>query len=229
MPEHPVKAFIAEVERRFDAIYSALSDDRLAYKRFDEMPDGKLVESLAGRSANVAAIHGDCIDAASLMPFVADLRDVAPDRAQAAIGAVRLAIANCAMVATTTTPYAPVDPAWNAASAELNSAKVDLLSFRLDKAEIPPKPPVAPFSIDLSTSTAIIANGGASIQLDERAARWLKVLCDHPGKFISTTDLESHDTELIGARTDRLFAKLPRQLKKFIDPQPGKGSRILMA
>jgi len=60
----------------------------------------------------------------------------------------------------------------------------------------------------------------------EQALRWVKVLVEHPGEWISGKELESHDPELIGARTYRLKQHLPKQILDMIDSETGRGSRI---
>ena len=63
----------------------------------------------------------------------------------------------------------------------------------------------------------------------EGVARWLKVLTDRPGSWVSGSELEGIDTELIGARTDRLYRQLPGAIQKLIETKRGRGSRLMVA
>ncbi len=58
------------------------------------------------------------------------------------------------------------------------------------------------------------------------ALRWVKVLADHPGEWISSTGLEKYDPELQNPRTDRWRPYLPEAVLSLIDSETGKGSRI---
>lgn len=58
-----------------------------------------------------------------------------------------------------------------------------------------------------------------------QALRWLKVLTDHPGVWISSADLTRHDSELDGARTSRLWKELPSAVAEHVKTKPGTGSR----
>lgn len=58
-----------------------------------------------------------------------------------------------------------------------------------------------------------------------QALRWLKVLTDHPGVWISSADLACHDSELDGARTSRLVKELPETVALHIERKKGTGSR----
>src|SRR5262249_25479242 len=62
-----------------------------------------------------------------------------------------------------------------------------------------------------------------------QALRWLKVLCDHPGEWIASNELKTYDTDLDGARPDRLKKKLPAPVQSLIDSDTGKGSRLRLA
>lgn len=65
----------------------------------------------------------------------------------------------------------------------------------------------------------------ASVQ----ALRWLAVLAEHHGEWISGGDLESYDAELIAVRTDKLRKQLPDVIAALITSDTGKGSRLSLA
>ena len=62
----------------------------------------------------------------------------------------------------------------------------------------------------------------------DNALRWVKVLADHPGEWISGADLgrKQYDDLLVGCRTDRLRRFLPKKISTLIDSKKGAGSRI---
>jgi hypothetical protein len=63
----------------------------------------------------------------------------------------------------------------------------------------------------------------------QQALRWLKVLADRPGDWISSTHLHLIDPELDGVRTHRLRKYLPEPIADLIESDTGKGSRLTMA
>jgi hypothetical protein len=60
----------------------------------------------------------------------------------------------------------------------------------------------------------------------ERALRWLKVLADRPGEWVSSKGLEGYDPELLQVRTDHLRKYLPAEICSLIDSKTGAGSRL---
>jgi hypothetical protein len=60
----------------------------------------------------------------------------------------------------------------------------------------------------------------------ERALRWVKVLAEHPGEWISAPELSNFDCELTGVRTDRLKKFLPRRIRSLIESDRKRGSRL---
>ena len=58
------------------------------------------------------------------------------------------------------------------------------------------------------------------------ALRWVKVLAEHPGEWISAPELKRHDQELDGVRPDRLKKQLPQELLSLIESDRRKGSRL---
>jgi hypothetical protein len=60
----------------------------------------------------------------------------------------------------------------------------------------------------------------------ERALRWLKILADRPGEWVSSKGLERYDSELLQVRTDHLRKYLPAEICSLIDSQTGAGSRL---
>jgi hypothetical protein len=88
----------------------------------------------------------------------------------------------------------------------------------------PPVPP-ARLTVDLARRTVIL-DGRAHDVKSVMGLRWVKVLAEHPGEWISGADLARHDEELEGTRTDRLRKHLPREVCSLIESDTGKGSRI---
>jgi hypothetical protein len=60
----------------------------------------------------------------------------------------------------------------------------------------------------------------------EQALRLLKVYADHPGVWISTTELKDYDTELDGAKPHVLKKRLPPPIRSLIQSNRRKGSRL---
>jgi hypothetical protein len=56
--------------------------------------------------------------------------------------------------------------------------------------------------------------------------RWVKVLAEHPGEWISGPELRHYDQELDGCRPHRLRKSLPPAILDLIDSETGKGSRV---
>jgi hypothetical protein len=63
----------------------------------------------------------------------------------------------------------------------------------------------------------------------EQALRWVKVLADHAGEWISGPKLKEYDQELDGARTNRLKRFLPPEILSLISTDQSKGSRLRLA
>jgi hypothetical protein len=82
-------------------------------------------------------------------------------------------------------------------------------------------------SVSIEKLTAIL--DGKEYDLDEQPARWLKVLLDNGGQWISAPQLKHYDDELDGARTVRLRKSLPRQLSRLIITDRRKGARLKLA
>jgi len=60
----------------------------------------------------------------------------------------------------------------------------------------------------------------------EQALRLLKVYADHPGVWISSTELKDFDPELDGAKPHVLKKLLPPKIRSLIISNPRKGSRL---
>jgi hypothetical protein len=80
--------------------------------------------------------------------------------------------------------------------------------------------------IDIAKQT-IIFDGKTFGDINSvQALRWLQVLIDHPGEYISGKDLSRFDGELINVRTDKLKPYLPNEIADLIESQTGAGSRL---
>jgi hypothetical protein len=92
----------------------------------------------------------------------------------------------------------------------------------------PPAPsPPARLIVDLDRRT-ITLDGKTYNVNSEQACRWVKVLTDHPGVWISGKSLKNHDPELTGARTDLLRKHLSKKVNNLIESKVREGSRILL-
>jgi hypothetical protein len=87
------------------------------------------------------------------------------------------------------------------------------------------EPPPPRLTVDLACMT-ITLDGVSHDLSSENALRWVEVLADHPGKWISAPELKDYDEELDGCRPDRLKKHLPESVLNLIDSEEGKGSRI---
>jgi hypothetical protein len=88
---------------------------------------------------------------------------------------------------------------------------------------------VAQIIVHIDRVAVTVRTTGKDFDLkSEQAARWLKVLADHPGAWISGPDLIQHDEELDGARTDRLRKALPPQIRRMIETGR-RGARLKLA
>ncbi len=62
----------------------------------------------------------------------------------------------------------------------------------------------------------------------ELAARWLKVLAENEGKWITAPNLCNYDAELDGVRTDRQKKHIPKPILRFIKSSKRYGSRLVL-
>jgi hypothetical protein len=94
----------------------------------------------------------------------------------------------------------------------------------LDDPEVPPRSP-SRLSVDLQSRT--ITLDGVKHEIDsELAVRWVAILAQHRGQFISANELAEYDPELIAPRTDRLRKCLPDAIDCLIESRNTRGSRI---
>ena len=63
----------------------------------------------------------------------------------------------------------------------------------------------------------------------ELALRWVKVLAEHPGEWITERQLKDFDVELDGARVRDFKDKLPEPVQLRIESKSGAGSRFKVA
>jgi hypothetical protein len=87
-----------------------------------------------------------------------------------------------------------------------------------------PTPQTPPRLIVNLANKTITLDGQIYDVRSENALRWVKVLADHAGEWISSTKLREYDEELDGVRTDKLT--LPDAIAKLIESQRGAGSRV---
>jgi hypothetical protein len=102
--------------------------------------------------------------------------------------------------------------------------------IQLEEAGPPPSPPPpsSRLAVDLDRMTATLDGTTYDVE-SECALRWLKVLKEHPGKWISggeRGDLKKYDKNLYAARTNRWRQDLPEPIRLLIDSKPGTGSRL---
>lgn len=114
------------------------------------------------------------------------------------------------------------------------SDKVDALVFVTDKG----RGAIALHSTDSEILSSRIAvdlarrsltlNGVEYAVSSERALRWVNLLAEHPGEWISGVDLEKLDPALMTARPDKLKPFLPAEILILIESKPGAGSRLFL-
>src|SRR6266478_2449602 len=92
----------------------------------------------------------------------------------------------------------------------------------------PPKEPSPPrLAVDLARMGAIL--DGAFMDCNsEQALRLLQVYADHPGVWISSTELKGFDAELDGAKPHVLKKLLPPTIRSLIESDRRKGSRLTL-
>src|SRR5262249_46887204 len=89
----------------------------------------------------------------------------------------------------------------------------------------PPPPPPPRLVVDLERMTATLDGTKYDVK-SECALRWLKVLVEHPGEWISSTSLKKYDRVLQAPRITRWRKQLPDEISSLINSETGKGSRI---
>jgi hypothetical protein len=87
------------------------------------------------------------------------------------------------------------------------------------------EPPPPRLSVNLARKTLTL-DGVTYDVSSENALRWVKVLAEHPGEWISGPELEKYDPQLANPRPDRWKPFLPNEFLSLIDSETGKGSRI---
>lgn len=116
----------------------------------------------------------------------------------------------------------PVDLAKTTSLADF----VDTINERygppLKRGDIDPPPRL---SVDLPRRTATL-DGTPYDVTSEQALRWIKVLSEHPGEWISSADLSRYDGELDGFRPDKVRDYIPPAITACIESATGKGSRL---
>ena len=94
-----------------------------------------------------------------------------------------------------------------------------------DAEVLPPQLPPPRLTVDLAKKTITLDGNPYDVD-SENALRWVKVLAEHAGDWISSTGLKKHDSELDGCRPDRLKKHLPDAVLDLIESDTGKGSRM---
>ncbi len=82
-------------------------------------------------------------------------------------------------------------------------------------------------SVDIARQTVTL-NGTPFDVASVQSLRWVKVLAEHPGTWITGPDLVQYDSELDGVRTDKLRPKLPASIDQLIESGTGRGSRLVL-
>ncbi|MFO0791967.1 MAG: hypothetical protein U0805_21100 [Pirellulales bacterium] len=85
--------------------------------------------------------------------------------------------------------------------------------------------PPPPLVVDLEQQVVILKGTRHDIT-SPQAVRWIKVLADRVGQWVSGSDLVQFDNQLDGVRTDRLRKYLPPDIDQIIESRTGGGSRI---
>jgi hypothetical protein len=93
---------------------------------------------------------------------------------------------------------------------------------------VTPKQKTPRLMVDLDRQTITLDKVAHDIN-SVLALRWVKVLADHRGQWISSSELQTHDLELDGARPDRLKKFLPVEILSLISTDRRKGARLCLA
>ena len=92
---------------------------------------------------------------------------------------------------------------------------------------VPPPSDVPPLTVDLEHLSVRISRTGKSYPLGSaEVARWLKILAQRPGVWVSSAELEAFDRALMGRRVERLRKQLPLSLTRIVESKRGKGARL---
>jgi hypothetical protein len=83
-------------------------------------------------------------------------------------------------------------------------------------------------TVDLAQKTITLDGVRHEISSD-LALRWIKVLDQSPGHWISSTELKNHDPELDGARPDKFKRYLPAAILSLISTDRRKGARLRLS
>jgi hypothetical protein len=89
------------------------------------------------------------------------------------------------------------------------------------------EPPRPRLTVDLARRTVTLDGMTYEVSSD-RALRWVKVLAEHPGEWISSTELKRYDPELDDPRPDRCKKHLPPEILSLINSDRRKGSRLCL-
>jgi len=88
-----------------------------------------------------------------------------------------------------------------------------------------PPPPLV--KVDLARMTVAVRGGKPKDVSSKQALRWLRVLAEHPGEWISAPEMAEYDEELVGIRPDRQCKRfLPKAILRLIESDRRKGSRL---
>ncbi|HET6573040.1 MAG TPA: hypothetical protein VFG68_05515 [Fimbriiglobus sp.] len=121
-----------------------------------------------------------------------------------------------------------VDAQKDIASLDAMTANTVVRGWVLDlaakHADAPPRPGLR-LSIDLDRLTVTLDGVTCDVR-SILALRWLRVLADRPGVWVSGRELAHYDAQLDGALTSRLKKKLPECVRPLIRSESGRGSKL---
>ncbi len=95
----------------------------------------------------------------------------------------------------------------------------------IEQAEGKTPPAAEVISVDLARQT-VTFNGKPFDVASVQSLRWVKVLAEHPGTWITGPELVRYDPELDGVRTDKLRKNLPANICDIIESETSRGSRL---
>lgn len=90
-----------------------------------------------------------------------------------------------------------------------------------------PTTPAERLVVDLERGTVTLDGQTFDVNSNQ-ALRWVRVLADLDGQWVSAPELTNHDEELEGARPDRLRRHLPEPVLALIDTHRSRGSRLVL-
>ena len=105
--------------------------------------------------------------------------------------------------------------------------RIEYAALRLDDGQSQSQQTHRRLIVDIATRTVSLDGQEWDVR-SVNALRWVQILADRPKEWITSSDLEKLDNELINIRTDRLKKYLPEPIRDLIEAKTGAGSRLML-